>query len=385
MRNDINVGSDDENDIIGNVSDGTLGLSLFMGDISSGEVINSGDDGEEGEGVVLPLPRATENGVKVRTAVSDENNGHDVDVKYGTLGGRRDQSTSEFSDVETGGEGIGGEKGDTATALTLPAPWTLLLNLHKKRCRKNSAGSEGSSKEGSITSGSMVTSRRPCPAIDRRFSVGDYVLISNHEMRMNGSSNSNNLVNRFGFPEWNLGMINPPEQRQGPYIYVLAKVVSVHLGEDAQEYTVQREDNMEYQRADAQSMVPLMYQTGIDAAKIAANKKRIIVQNDECTVMGSCSSRVVSTSGDKWNRIRQWMDSMNSVARICRKRLGEVYRKVKQQTDACLNGKRPYGISCRFTGVNLLVVCSIWYIVIDPVRLAFLPSSMDNNIALVSA
>jgi hypothetical protein len=268
-----------------------------MGDISSGEVINSGDDGEAGEGVVLPLPRATGYGVKVRTAVSDEDNGHDVDVIYGTLGGRLDQLTSEFSDVETGGEGIGGEGGDTATALSFPASWTLLLNLHKKRCRKNSAGSEGSSKEGSITSGSMVTRRRPCPTIDRRFSVGDYVLISNHEMRMDGSSNFNNLVNRFGFPEWNVGMTISTEQRQGPYIYVLAKVVSVHFGEDAQEYTVQREDNMEYQRADAQSMVPLMYQTGIDAAKIAANKKRIIVQNDECSVMGSCSSRVVLTKG----------------------------------------------------------------------------------------
>ena len=50
-------------------------------------------------------------------------------------------------------------------------------------------------------------------------------------------------------------------------------VVSVHFGEDAQYYTVRREDTMQNQRADAEWMEPITSEAGLDAAKIAARKR----------------------------------------------------------------------------------------------------------------
>jgi hypothetical protein len=231
---------------------------------------------------------------------------------------------------------------------------------------------------------------RPSAHCYRRYAVGEDVLISNPNNNTDGvnattfnNAHSKNLVNRYGFPEWDVGMYRTSEQRRGPYLYVLAKVVSVHFGEDAQYYTVRREDTLEYQRADAQYMEPMLNQVGIDAAKIAAKKKWFSYNDEEFTSgAGSATLGVVRGKSD---RLRPCLDSMNNCTRTCRKRLGEVYRKVKQQTDACLNGKRPYGISCRFTGVNLLVVCSIWYLLIDSVKLAFLPASTDYSCAIGSA
>lgn len=361
-------------------------------------------------------------------------------------GSRRSHSTGDIvnDDVETGGE-TGGDNNIPVSSSTFLTSWSPLFNLQKKRYRKNSAESEGSNNVTNFGIGSGATSimhkslrpfrlsstpleeddgillddaknrsnknqnfgtttirSSPSTVIcHRRYAVGEYVLISNHNIvvgNLNGGSNSastlihnansNNLVNQHGFPEWDVGIYKTSEQRRGPYLYVLAKVVSVHFGEDAQYYTVRREDTMDLQRADAQYMEPMIHQIGIDAAKIAAKKKWFILGDEECfDGMGSYGGDTRGTGGksdDAWNRLRPCVDSMNVFGRRCRKRLGEVYRKVKGQTDSCLNGKQPYGISCQFTGVNLLVVCGIWYLVIDQVRLAFLPSSMDYNCAVVS-
>ena len=59
-------------------------------------------------------------------------------------------------------------------------------------------------------------------------------------------------------------------------------------------------------------------------------------------------------------------------------------RKIKRQLDACLNGNRPYSFTCRFTGVNLLVICSFWFLFIDQLRLVYAPPTMDDEFAVVS-
>ena len=426
--------NNDDDGVIGNDKDGAHGFSLvrhnafLTWDSSNDEVISSGSDGGEVDNVILPPSRlgTTEQGIKLMAGVRVDAREHDDDdMKYGSLGGHRDQSACEFSDVEKGGGGDRrGEHSDTA--LSLSAPWSLLLNRRKKRCKTNSAGGEGSIKGShkneqiddcncntsvpkpirstpdsqevdtahKSTSFSVVNSTtaenincmsvafrsRPRSAVHRQFSIGDYALVLNNEMYTDGI-NSKNLVNRYGFPEWDTEMIISPERQQGPYVYVLAKVVSLHLGGDAQNYTVRREDTLEYQRADAQHMEPITNQTGIDAAKIAAKKKWNIVQDEVCIGgIGNTTSRVVGF----WS-LRPRLDTTTTFVMICQRRLRRGYQKAKQQTDACLNGKRPYSIACQFSGVNILVVCSIWYVVIDPVRLAFLPSSMDYNCAVVSA
>lgn len=49
-----------------------------------------------------------------------------------------------------------------------------------------------------------------------------------------------------------------------------------------------------------------------------------------------------------------------------------------------LNGMKPYACSIRITLVNLLVLCSLWYMFIDQARLAFFPPSSDDTLAVVS-
>lgn len=48
-----------------------------------------------------------------------------------------------------------------------------------------------------------------------------------------------------------------------------------------------------------------------------------------------------------------------------------------------LNGMMPYSWSTKITMVNFLVLCSIWYMFIDQVRLAFFPSTADHTLAIV--
>jgi hypothetical protein len=69
---------------------------------------------------------------------------------------------------------------------------------------------------------------------DRRYYIGDPVLISSDHTRWA------HCVNRHGYPQ---GSGTTPEEKQGPYMYVLGKVKTVHYEENAVFYTVTRADN----------------------------------------------------------------------------------------------------------------------------------------------
>jgi hypothetical protein len=56
----------------------------------------------------------------------------------------------------------------------------------------------------------------------------------------------------------------------------------------------------------------------------------------------------------------------------------------KRQANAFLNGMSPYNCSITITAVNIVVLCSIWYMFIDQARLAFFPTSADNALAKVN-
>jgi len=226
-------------------------------------------------------------------------------------------------------------------------------------------------KRGSVT----TTTRRLTTSdgrIDRkhfvRYSMGEYVLVS-REICDAGEFDSDGLLNRFGYPPPRPGLVGSmtPEERAGPHVYVLAVVVGVHFGEDAQYYTVRREDTMQEQRADAEWMEPITTLSSLNAAKAAARKRH------------SGSSRVVAAM------MRAGGGRGADVAGRLSMRGKRMIQTAKAQTEAFLNGKRPYGISCRFTGVNFLVICSIWYLYIDQLRLAFMPSSADYPCAVISA
>lgn len=200
----------------------------------------------------------------------------------------------------------------------------------------------------------------------RRYGVGQYVLISNHNL----AEGSSCLVNRYGFPEGGGGAATP-EQRRGPYIYVIAQVRSVHFGENAQYYTVSRLDDEENQRADAVCMEPITNPIGIEAAKTAATKL--------CT---GTSTHVQSHSDSIF--LESISKGANRCTNLMYRGASLLQRKMKEQAAKFLNGSRPYKLSFKFTGVNFLVVCSIWYLYIDQMRLAFFPHDADEACAIIS-
>jgi hypothetical protein len=66
----------------------------------------------------------------------------------------------------------------------------------------------------------------------RSYNVGDFILISTN----NRFASS---VNRFGFPP---RQGKTPEERSGPYSFVLGKIQQIHFEENSKFYTVRRED-----------------------------------------------------------------------------------------------------------------------------------------------
>ena len=135
---------------------------------------------------------------------------------------------------------------------------------------------------------------------------------------------------------------------------------------------------MEDQRADAQYMEPITNASGIEAAKLAAHKG-----NES----GNGNGRDMGRSGKGVRGSRAYKSSTDALKK-CTSRIRDgtkkFIRRMKARSNACLNGNRPYGINFRFTGVNMLVLCSIWYLYIDQLRLAFMPHSADFGCAVVS-
>jgi hypothetical protein len=56
----------------------------------------------------------------------------------------------------------------------------------------------------------------------------------------------------------------------------------------------------------------------------------------------------------------------------------------RRQAGLVLNGVDPYRCRIRITAVNLVVLCSIWFMFVDAARLAFFPPSADDAVAAVN-
>lgn len=61
-----------------------------------------------------------------------------------------------------------------------------------------------------------------------------------------------------------------------------------------------------------------------------------------------------------------------------------VFIFTRRQAHSFLHGHSPYEFSTTITTVNLIVVCSIWYMFIDQARLAFFPTNADYALAVVN-
>lgn len=219
------------------------------------------------------------------------------------------------------------------------------------------------------------TTASDAPRVYRRYRVGDVCLVSNHHSRFA------NLVNRCGYPP---GEGITPEEQRGPYVYVLATVTKVHFEEDAQYYTVTRADTGVEQRADDEWMEPLRSARGEAAARRAATEFMKGSTNEQHLAQIRESGH--STRGLLYKIATPFTCLFNGFHHIVVSRLlpwFQVAKQVSQKNGRLfLNGMDPYSWSVTFTMVNLLVICSTWYMFIDQVRLAFFPPSADNGLAI---
>lgn len=177
-------------------------------------------------------------------------------------------------------------------------------------------------------------------------------------------------VNKHGFPPGGAPVGSPPLYHQGPYGYVLATVARVHFEEDAQYYTVTRADTETEQRSDAEWMYPLpaselAYESALKAAQ--TTKKTV---EDEKKRLEPAGKR-----GLEWFKIKVWNRCVGAY------RSARVHTKV--QTAKFLYGNTPYSFDLQFTGVNFLVLCSVIYMFIDNIRLAFFSRASDWAIMII--
>jgi len=71
------------------------------------------------------------------------------------------------------------------------------------------------------------------------------------------------------------------------------------------------------------------------------------------------------------------------VARMM-KLCGCILTAAKRQAHLFLNGMSPYICTARITAVNVVVVCSTWFMFVDQARLAFFPPGADNALSVIS-
>jgi hypothetical protein len=60
------------------------------------------------------------------------------------------------------------------------------------------------------------------------------------------------------------------------------------------------------------------------------------------------------------------------------------YNNIRYTSHLLLNGKEPFVCNIRITVVNVVVLCSIWVMFADQIRLAFCPPSADDIFAIVN-
>jgi hypothetical protein len=205
-----------------------------------------------------------------------------------------------------------------------------------------------------------------------QFGQGDYVLVTLTILEMADLYGDRDLytidpVNALGYPK---GEGKMESQKQGPYLYVLCKVTQVHFDEDERYYTVRRCDTGSEQRDDPGFMERIRDEHAIEAAFRAAKRSKRTMHD----LIGPV--RVKKT----------WLQQMTSNGRACWKsmlqRVVPFYvssrNAAKAEVKAILQGDGAYGLSCHFSGVNFLVLCSFIFLFLDVFALAFLPSRSDK-------
>ena len=226
------------------------------------------------------------------------------------------------------------------------------------------------------------------PDAIRRYQKHDKVLVHNSHARFT------NLVNKFGFPP---GEGVSPDERRGPYAYVLAVVQNVHYEDIRVFYTVKRCDTGALQRAEVEFMEPIRTAAGEEAAMRAMEESSGHHVTEE-RMETSFSDGVRQVSGN--NRILFcfcaacfslalpiiWVYSFMAhfFSVFVQPTASKFWSATQTQARRFLNGMDPYVCKLKFTAINFVVICSTWFLLSDQARLAFFPPKADFGLAVVN-
>jgi hypothetical protein len=287
------------------------------------------------------------------------------------------------------GAGIGGGgNGDSKSLIDRVRKGTFLGLLSQSRRNFHSSGSNSSNlviqaihklnSAGDNDTAAAVSAAAAVVAASAQqrgfvqFGQGDFVLAMLTILEMADFDGDRELytidpVNASGYPK---GEGKTESQKQGPYLYVLCKVMQVHFDEDERYYTVRRCDTGSEQRADPGFMERIRDDSAIEAAfQVAKRSKRAMHDRvGPVRVEKTFLQRMTSNCGACWKSMLQrvvpfYISSRNAA---------------KVQVKAILHGDDRYGLSCHFSGVNFLVLCSFIFLFEDVFALAFLPSGTDR-------
>jgi len=244
----------------------------------------------------------------------------------------------------------------------------------------------------------MYRSRMAAAQIFRGYSIGDYALVMNEAPSSTSRRSSFSgrdpdlnkkmaveryLVNKHGYPK---GKGKSQSERNGPYSYLLCTITKTHYEENEVYWTVTREDNDGEMRGDARNMAPITTQEALQDAQLAALLSRAIVEERD-----EVKDFVQSTrESDLWTCVSSCLCITCCLPLICiQECLGWVknskaYKTLLRHAKMFLDGREPYRISFRITSLKIIVLCSIWYLFIDQIRLAYLPPSADYTLAWIN-
>lgn len=214
-----------------------------------------------------------------------------------------------------------------------------------------------------------------------QFTQGDHALVMLNILNVTSQGNADKSqftiqpVNRHGYPAGQGHDLS----KEGPHQYVLCVVKNVHFDEDERYYTVRRMDCQMELRADPGWMAPIRDPDGLSAAYAAAHwteeyqAEHLAAQSEErqnlwLRCCGSVRMALV------------WPAYMVSRAVPV---LREFRARLKLVTRQLIHGEPGFGCRWRCTGINFLVMCSLVYLFLDVLSLAFLPAEYDRSIAIV--
>lgn len=242
------------------------------------------------------------------------------------------------------------------------------LNLYKQANDEDNPGSMGAA-------AALVRAQEEAPTGGakhfRQYNMGDDVLICNVDTNI-GRVRAY-LVNIHGYPH---GKGTTHEEQRGPHMYVLARVKKEHFDENAKYYTVQREDTKEMMRADAEFMEPIKSPQALHAAKEAASMYSCNPDKDDRRIRGcrGCCDRFIAS-------FTLCLDSIFSMVASC---LDSVRQFTRRNLLLCLDGKPPYDVKIRLSGIDFLILCHVWFLFIDQIRIALVPQEADKAVTVIS-